>query len=191
MDLHSKRGSATPRDPDDATLLRRCGAGDEAAFRELYDRYEAVLQRFFLHLLRRREEAEAAVVSAFVHLWRDARTFRGEMSARAWLFRIAVGAAFDALRRQLSPTATPLPSDDPGERPDLPPVAADPRDWEDRALQSALARLEPLERVGLALHYVEGCSYAEIGAIFEMSERRASRLIQRARERLKAHVFEL
>jgi RNA polymerase sigma-70 factor (ECF subfamily) len=184
----------------DETLLRQCGAGDTAAFRELFDRYEPPLMRFFLHVLGCREDAEEAVVDTFVKLWRGAPAYREEAKVRTWLYRIAKSTAIDSLRRrrrQPQVDAAVALSDDRDGRLERAPepidpaaslVAADRAERERKLLRGALARLDPAERTLLVLLYFEDRSYAEIAAITGTSVSRLKGLLYRARQRMKAFL---
>src|SRR5437016_10347124 len=97
-----EREARDPRSGGEAddTLLRQSAAGDNAAFRLLFDRHEPLLTRFFVRVLSSREDAEEAVADTFLTLWRSASTFRAEATVRTWLFRIANHTAIDVLRRR-------------------------------------------------------------------------------------------
>jgi RNA polymerase sigma-70 factor, ECF subfamily len=187
----------------DEALLQACASGDERAFRALFERYEALLTRFFVHLLGSREDAEEAVVDTFVRVWRGASAYRGEASARTWLYRIAHHLALDVLRRRMRrPRAdVPLPVE---QEPDLNLGAlrddADPattlvaglqREEDRRNLRQALASLSPSDRTLIALFYFEEWSYAQISSVRGESLPRVKGLIYRARQRLKTQFLRL
>jgi len=187
----------------DETLLRQSAAGDNAAFRLLFDRYEPLLTRFFVRVLSSHEDAEEAVADTFLKLWRSASTFRAEATVRTWLFRIANHTAIDVLRRrQRQPvveTSFPPVADGevrPGEdtelaNPEAALVAGYQRERDHQALRLALAQLEPSERTLVALYYFEGCSYAQIREITGGSQARLKSRLHRARQRLKVHFVRL
>lgn len=83
----------TVRDRD---LLRRSAAGDREAFVNFVDRHAGAVLRFLISLQATPDDAEDALQECFVAAWRGAATYRGEDSARGWLFAIAR----NALRRQ-------------------------------------------------------------------------------------------
>ena len=75
---------------NDAELLERAARGDEAAFGTLYDRRQAGIYRFALHMSGSREIAEEATQEAFITLARDLSKYdasRGTVSA--YLYGIA------------------------------------------------------------------------------------------------------
>jgi RNA polymerase sigma-70 factor (ECF subfamily) len=203
MDLQWGRSDPAPGATTDEALVRRCAAGETAAFRELFDRYEPLLMRFFIQALGDREDAEEAVVDTFLKLWRGAPAYRGEAAVRTWLYRIANSTAIDALRRrsrQPAVEANVILFDDRDARLEATPDWVDPaaalvagyqRERDRRALSRALARLAPSERVLLVLFYYEGYSYAQIGEITGTPLPRLKGLLYRARQRLKGHFERL
>ena len=81
---------------DDAELLERSASGDRDAFSELMDRHTEPVHRLLRSLGADPQDAEDALQDCFVSAWRNAGTFRGDHTARGWLFSIAR----NALRRQ-------------------------------------------------------------------------------------------
>jgi len=93
--------------PSDAELLGAVASSDRGAFETFVSRHQASLFRFCWTLTRDRETAEDALQETLLTAWRKAGTFRGEGSARSWLFTIArrkiyrahgKEAGFDAVR---------------------------------------------------------------------------------------------
>jgi RNA polymerase sigma-70 factor (ECF subfamily) len=196
-------GDDAPPGGTDEALLQACTSGDQTAFRVLFERYEPLLTRFFVHLLGSQEDAEEAVVDTFVRVWRGAATFRGEASARTWLYRIAHHLALDALRRrQRRPRADValLPGEEHDDRLAADAEATDPaamlvagfqREQDRRALHRALAFLSPTDRTLIGLFYFEGWSHVQISAVRGESLPRVKGLLHRARQRLKKHFLRL
>jgi RNA polymerase sigma-70 factor, ECF subfamily len=192
-----------PEGEADEMLLRRCAAGETAAFRELLDRYEPLLARFFARALGNREDAEEAVIDTFLKVWRGAPAYREGATVRTWLYRIAHNTAIDALRRRSrQPIVEPslASADDRDARldpvadlanPEAALVAGYQQERDHRALRLALAQLAPAERTLVVLYYFEGCSYAQIGAITGASPTFIKNRLHRARQRLKVHFVRL
>ncbi|WP_302152071.1 RNA polymerase sigma factor, partial [uncultured Alistipes sp.] len=83
-------------------LAEGCGRGDNAARRELYDRYAGLLLGVCLRYTGERASAEDALHDAFLKIFGAIARFRyrGEGSLRAWMERIAVNTALERLRRE-------------------------------------------------------------------------------------------
>ena len=82
-----------------AEMLARCGLGDRAAFRALYDASASKLFGVTLRILGSRAEAEEALQEAFVKIWNNAgRHQAGRGSAMGWMVSIALNQSIDMLR---------------------------------------------------------------------------------------------
>ena len=86
---------------DDARLVGRIAAGDEAAFVIAYDRHSSYLFGSLVRFLGDREAAAEVVQDAFMALWRRAPQFdAGAGSLLTWLLSIARHRAIDRLRAE-------------------------------------------------------------------------------------------
>lgn len=102
--------AAALADREEAGWLRRAGEADEAAFLDLYRRYERRVYGLGLRLLGDRGLAEELVQETFVRLWRGASAFRPDRGpVRAYVFTIARRAAVNLWRRPSSRPLTPPP----------------------------------------------------------------------------------
>ena len=81
------------------TLASAVSAGDEGAFAKLTDRYRGELQAHCYRVMGSLEDSEDLVQETFLRAWQNRASFRGG-SYRAWLYRIASNACFDALKRR-------------------------------------------------------------------------------------------
>ena len=85
---------------DEATLVRKCQAGDRDAFDRLVLAHENRVFRVCLRLLRDTDEATACAQDVFVEVWRGIRSFRGDSSLATWLHAVAVHQCRQAIRRK-------------------------------------------------------------------------------------------
>jgi RNA polymerase sigma-70 factor (ECF subfamily) len=83
---------------DDAALLARLRAGDEAAYEVLVRTYSGRLLAVARRILGSDEDAREAVQEAFVSAFRHLERFEGGARLSTWLHRIAVNAALMKLR---------------------------------------------------------------------------------------------
>lgn len=148
---------------DDAALLAAAASGDQHAFARLVERHAGMV----MAVCRRYagDDAEDAAQETFVKAWRAASTFSGRSSVRTWLYRIAVNAARDRLRRdRRRPATADVDVADLAER------LSDPADIDeqlaargvDPALRRALAQLPPTQREVVVLADVFGLGHAEL-----------------------------
>jgi len=171
------------RGADDNALLRKLARdrerspGDAAALGELYDRHATALYRWLLATGLPRGEAEDLLGECFLAL-----VERGEGAAqiedvRAYLFAVA--------RNKLSRN-TP----DTQALELVPEPATNPHSAQDVAVREALADLPPEQREVVVLKVWQGHSFAEIGALLDISPNTASSRYRYALEKLRAALGE-
>src|SRR5689334_18764062 len=113
------------RSPQEAGLLSRRAAGDQAAFAVLVEPHRPAMFRHCYRMLGSGADAEDATQDALVRAWRGLAGFDGSGSFGGWLHRIATNVCLDQLRgrpRRLDPLAegppagpgAPLASSGPG-----------------------------------------------------------------------------
>ena len=184
--VHPVRDESAREDAEERRLLQRFREEDDLrAFDELVRRTESRVRSVALAILRDRSEAEDAAQEAYLRAFRRASSYRGEGAVGAWLCRIAVRAAHDALRRagrqrRLLEVAQPA-GDLDGET-----GSADPEgDLGRRAeVESALRTLPEDEREALVLKEVAGMTYREISESCGVPLGTVQSRIHRARQRL-------
>ncbi len=94
--------------PTDAELLARFGEGDEAAFREIVNRYKNGLYAFLRQFLNYQDMVEDAFQETFLQLFTSRASFDTSRPLRPWLFTIAANKAKDALRKRQRTAAIPI-----------------------------------------------------------------------------------
>jgi hypothetical protein len=113
------RSRSLPSDPD-GELVVRVGAGDRAAARVLVARHLDKLLAISRRMLGDAAEAEDAVQDTFLKLWTHAARWQpGGAKFETWLFRVAINACYDRLRKRGQVSLDEAP-----ERPDPGPRAA-------------------------------------------------------------------
>ena len=92
----------------DGELLARYAEGEEAAFREIVNRYKNGLYAFLRMFLNRRELVEDIFQETFLQLFNSRESFDTNRPLRPWLFTIAANKAKDALRKWQRKNAVPI-----------------------------------------------------------------------------------
>ena len=92
----------------DAQLLVRYSSGEEAAFREIVNRYKNGLYAFLRQFLNRQDLVEDVFQETFMQLFTSRDSFDHSRPLRPWLFTIAANKAKDALRKWQRTTAVPI-----------------------------------------------------------------------------------
>jgi RNA polymerase sigma-70 factor (ECF subfamily) len=149
-------------------LLRRTAAGDQAAFRALYDQTSGRLFAVCLRIVRHRRLAEELLREAYVRIWERARQYEGKPGqALSWMTAIVRDHAIDTIRLRMGEDRPPD---------DLTLEAAEPS-----ALGAIEAKieLEPIgrclrelpyaERHAVVLAYRDGLSYEQLAVLLGVS----------------------
>lgn len=151
--------SAVEADTDLAVALR---IGDEAAVRELYDRFGGLVFTVALRILGDRGHADEATQQTFLQAWRNSDRFEAGRDFAPWLATIARRAAIDIQRRERRRPAGSLEHADAADSSlvALPPDAEQiETTW---VVRRAIENLDADERDVVKLQHVEGCSHSEI-----------------------------
>lgn len=82
-----------PARPDDSELVEALRAGDEAAFREVYETHTPALLRLARTYAPSQSVAEEIVGEAWLGALKGLERFEGRSSFKTWLFRILVNTA--------------------------------------------------------------------------------------------------
>jgi RNA polymerase sigma-70 factor (ECF subfamily) len=164
---------------EDLALLRGSRAGLDA----LFSRHADAAYRFALRLCRRPADAEDILQTAFLEVLRHAAEFRGESSVKTWILGFVLNASRSKAReesRRRSRQGNAAVTRDPA------PDGVDP-ETADRVRQ-AVEELPEHYRAPVWLHYVEGLSPTEVGAVLQLPadtvRKQLSRGIDRLREAL-------
>jgi RNA polymerase sigma-70 factor (ECF subfamily) len=156
-------------DPLDLTqLVAGTRAGDERAFRSLFDALYLPLRRYAFAQVRDAAAAEDLVQEAFVRLWDGRERLTDAESVRAFLFRVVRNLAFNArrddrTRRRLLEDPAAMDSAAVPRAFAAPDAEAVDGDMTTR-LGLWLDELPPRQREALVLSRMEGLSHAEVGA---------------------------
>lgn len=149
---------------------------DAAALEQAVRQYQAELLRYAAGILNNAADAEDAVQTAFLKLWRSRERLRPDTNLRALLYRITYRTALDQLRRARREAAHPVP----------PPRPDSPAQRLDDDLRAALESLPPADRALVWGQVVEGLSYRELAAIHRRPESYLRNRCCRAKRKLAA-----
>lgn len=180
----------TVDDASDEELVRLSAAGDRGAFEGLVGRHGDALFRYATRTCGSERDAEDALQDGLLAAWRGAGTFRGEASARTWLFQVVIHAC---RRRQRRRAGAPERHDDLEAAEGL---ASEERGADERVadaqlgavLEQALAALDEDGREVLLLRDVEGLSGEEAASALGIGLAAMKSRLHRARLALKERV---
>lgn len=173
----------------ETSLVVKSRQGDRSAFGELVRRHHAGVVNVVYRMCGEAGRAEDAAQEAFLQAWLRLSDFRPGSSLRNWLYRIAVNAALDSLRRERR---------EPGDLEDAP--VADPAAGPERVLlqreraqrvQRAILSLTEANRAVLVLREYGGLSYREIAAALGIPLGTVMSRLNYARSSLRALLADL
>jgi RNA polymerase sigma-70 factor (ECF subfamily) len=157
--------AAYPQRENETRLVIQAQKGDQDALRRLVELHWAGVVNVAYRMCGDAHLAEDAAQEAFIRAWRSLGSFRAGSPLRPWLYRIALNAALDALRKrkpQANLEALPLTAGG-GDPSGL--AEAHERRW---MVQQAVLALPEASRTALVLREYEGLSYAEIAQALEI-----------------------
>jgi len=151
------------RRAEDAALLARIAARDEAAVEALYARYSGPLYSLAYKVTGAERFAQDVVQETFVAVWRDAGRFEPAKGAVApWLFSLARHKAIDLVRREQNVRKRTADVDLELREAD---DDVDNEAWlgirRDR-VRAAIEELSPAQREALELAFFDGLTHVEV-----------------------------
>lgn len=190
---------AARAEPDDAALVERVRAGDEAAVRALVRRHNRRLFRVARGILRDDGEAEDVVQETYFRAFAHLARFRGEAGFATWLTRIALNEALGRLRRRRPEEngagMAEAVADDPRivafpAPPSPTPEAEAGRSQARALLEPLIDELPPAFRVVVILRDVEGMTTAEVATHLGIRAETAKTRLHRGRRLLRAALLD-
>jgi RNA polymerase sigma factor (sigma-70 family) len=183
----------------DCALVDAVRDGDDAAFEELYRRYQPRIAGFVHSMLRDEARAEDVAQEAFLSALRRMRETDSEINFKPWIYQIARNAAIDSYRRNSHAVEVSMDADHglrasdrhrlvgSDEAPDSALVTKERLTH----LQGAFDELSEVHTRVLVMRELEGMSYREIGEQLDLTRPAVESALFRARRRLESEYTEL
>lgn len=166
------------------SLIQQAQNGDRSAYGELVRRHYTGVVNVVYRMCGEARLAEDMAQEAFLRAWVNLPSFHPESSLRNWLYRIAVNAALDALRRK---TEEPVEDErmqmvtDQAPGPEAAMIAKEQAAF----LQQAMKSLPEAARSVLVLREYGELSYQEIAAVLDIPVGTVMSRLNYARNRLR------
>lgn len=182
---------------DDAEMIARLQAGDQAAYAQLVDENAGRIYRLALRMLGSEADAEDVLQETFLSAFKSIENFEARSSLSTWLYRIATNAALMRLRRkepQQVSVDEPIESDD-GEL--IPrqffdfcclPETDLLRDEARAEMMRAIEELPATLRSVFVLRDIEGLSTEETAETLNLSISAVKSRLMRARLKLRERL---
>jgi len=177
---------------DDARLVARAQAGDQSAFRQLFETYGQTVYRITTRMVGE-DEAADLTQEVFVRAYQRLASLRDGQAFHAWITRLAMNIARDALRRRKPRTFSldaPPPGTEEGTEWSLASESPTTEDQmlsieRSRHIHSALESLSPDHRAVVVLHHLEEMPVEQIAEILGVPVGTVKSRLARARAELK------
>lgn len=142
---------------EDILLVREFKNGNAGVFERLFEKYQVSLYSICYRFTRNDSDARELTQDIFIKVYRNLNKFNEKSKFFTWLYRIAVNTCLSFKRKQRH---RELHYDPPSETQPL-----DERVSMKIAIDNALKKLPPRQRLSFILRHYEGYTFSEIGEI--------------------------
>ena len=174
-------------------------AQDTAAdsFRAVVEEHSRMVFRLAMRMTGNASDAEDVVQETFLKAHRSFGSFDSRASVATWIYRIAMNASIDVLRRRRSTSAPGSRSSEEGDPMDALPSSNPLPDrmafsgQVDRRVASALTLLSARERSAFILRHMEGMSVEGISEVLQIGPNAVKQTVFRAVQKLRRELAPL
>jgi RNA polymerase sigma-70 factor, ECF subfamily len=182
------------RDHSERSLVRRAQRGDQEAFATLFQIHKKRVYSVCLQMTKDVADAEDLTQEAFLQVFRNLNSFRGDSAFSTWLYRIAVNTVLMKLRRRKTPPLLsldePVSSESPSLKRDVGTADLNLSGAIDRiALRRAIEELPEGCRQIFDLHEVQGFQHHEIARQLECSIGNSKSQLHKAKMKMRDLLF--
>lgn len=175
-----------------AEIIEVARTGDQKAFTQLYEHYNAPICTYIAHYIGNDEVGRDLAQETFIRAWKGLPKLQGDISFRPWLYRIATNVARTHLQRERLVNWLPRKGEQKNSPQSVLSVAGpEEQIGEQDCITQVLATLPPQPRMCLLLQHVAGFSQREIATILSISEKSVSAYVSRGREQFRLTYFQL
>jgi len=175
-----------------ADLIARARAGDQEAFRLIFERYSRPVLGFLYDLVSQRDLAEELTQETFVRAYHNLKELRDNARFSTWLFGIGRNVAREALRLRRRDNQDPGKDDEFMQQQEdtgnVSPAAQLLEKELNLAIETALRSLDEDKRVVFALKAFHQRSYHEIAEITGFSLGKVKTDLHRARVEMRRRI---
>lgn len=170
----------------DKLLILRAQKGDAQAFETLYEQHLKRVYNIAWRMMGNDADAQDVAQEVMLKAWRALPGFKLDSSLSTWLYRIAMNACSDELRKRKTKTVSVDVLAETGHEPGDDGFEQSTADSQNLAW--AIGQLNEEYRAAVVLRDVEGYSYEEIAQILRCPIGTVRSRINRAREHLRALI---
>jgi len=181
------------RDDSERSLVQRAQRGDQEAFATLFQLHKKRVYSVCLQMTKDVADAEDLTQEAFLQVFRNVNSFRGDSAFSTWLYRIAVNTVLMKLRRRKAPPLLSLDepvSPESSLKRDVGKADPNLSGAVDRiALRRAIEELPEGCRQIFDLHEVQGFQHHEIARQLQCSIGNSKSQLHKAKMKMRDLLF--
>ena len=185
----------------DSEIIQQIVQGDQNMFRKLVERYQPMVFRTCMGFLHNKDDADDLTQDIFIQAYQTLTTFKGDATFSTWIYRVAVNASFNKIRKSSKNSIfqrletvfgsenskeISFPISD-NENPENILILHEHREW----VQKALNSLPENQRTAIVLSKYDDLPQKEIAEIMNTTEGAVEALIQRAKANLREKLSSL
>jgi len=185
---------------NDAEVMLRVRAGDEAAFAYLVQKYRRPMVSFMYRMAHNAAAAEDLAQEVFLRVYRSRESYEASAKFTTWLYRIATNLAVNHARdtrheRPENMVSLDEPDEDTGLTVDVPDGSATAEETimkRERmaAIRQRVQALPERQRTAVIMHKYQQMDYRQIAEVLKLSESATKSLLFRAYETLRGQLKE-
>ena len=84
---------------DDSAIIKEILHGDKDKFRLLIEKYQQMVFRTVMGFVHNKEDADDLTQEIFIQVYQSLERFKGNSAFSTWLYRIAINASLNKIRR--------------------------------------------------------------------------------------------
>ncbi|NRB52234.1 MAG: sigma-70 family RNA polymerase sigma factor [Saprospiraceae bacterium] len=175
----------------DQQLVGEVLRGNQAAFRQLVERYKDYVFTVCFRVLQQREEAEEASQDVFIKVYKTLGSFEQKSKFSTWLYTVAYRTALDKVRTRKKGNISIDQEDSYLQIPDKENRGAEQMintELLKTQLLKAIRQLKPQDAAVVTLFYLKEKSIKEIVEITGLTTTNVKTKLHRTRETLKKHL---
>ncbi len=178
---------------DDQALVKLALAGDQKAYKALFDMHRQSIFHIALKIVRNAEEAKDLVQETFIRAFGSLKTYDSTYRFSTWLYKIAANCSIDSIRKRRIVALSldkPISTKDGDIQMEVPDYTYHPeRDLFDKrkrfGIEEAIDGLPEKYKEVIILRHKEDKAYEEIARLLRVPVGTVKARIFRARELLK------
>jgi len=163
-------------------IIEKCLQGDRGAYYDLYKQYSRSMYNVAYRIVHDEDEAQDVLQEGFISAFRNLKHYRGDATFGAWLKRIVVNKAINAVKKKKMDR---FPEDGHLEIPEETVDEFQDFPFTVEKVRNAMDRLPDGYRMVLSLYLLEGYDHGEIAEILGITESTSKSQFNRSKKKLR------